>query len=139
MNEYETVYILDPNGTEADVDNSIKKFGELIGRHGGCIFRTMNLGKKSLAYRIKKQSKGYYVSLDYCGDNTLVNEVERGFRLDEHVLRYLTIRLNESVDIETRKRELVEEAERIEKALAEKNAAEQNNAGGEMKEEVRYA
>jgi small subunit ribosomal protein S6 len=123
MNEYETVYILDPVMTDTDVQQSINKMGEIINRHSGYIFRSQNMGKKNLAYKIKKSSKGYYAFLDYCGDNTTVSEIERNLKLDEKVLRYLTVRLNKDVDIETRKRELVEEAERLEKAMAEAAAA----------------
>ncbi len=106
MREYETTYILDSAMTEADVQHSLDKVSEIIGRHGGCIFRSQNMGKKTLAYRIKKQSKGYYATLDYTADTRVVSEIERGFRLDEKVLRYLTVKLNEDVDIEFRKKQL---------------------------------
>ncbi|OGQ48271.1 MAG: 30S ribosomal protein S6 [Deltaproteobacteria bacterium RIFCSPLOWO2_02_FULL_47_10] len=123
MREYETVYVLDPALTDADVSHSQDKVAELIGRHGGSIIRSQNLGKKTLAYRIKKQSKGYYVAIDYCGDNTTVSDIERMFKLDERVLRYLTTKLSEEIDIEARKQELVEEAERLAAAIAQKAAA----------------
>jgi len=119
MREYETVYILDPALTDADVQHSVDKTGELIKRHSGVIFRSQNMGKKSLAYRIKKQTKGHYVSFDYTGDNKLVAEMERIFRLDERVLRYLTVKLNEEVDVEQRKQQLIDEAEALAKALAQ--------------------
>lgn len=122
MREYETVYILDPVMTDADVQQSLNKVSDTISRHGGCIFRSQNMGKKNLAYKIKKSSKGYYVCLDYCGDNTTVSEIERNMKLDEKVLRYLTVKLNDEIDVEDRKKQLVEEAERLEKAIAEEAA-----------------
>lgn len=122
MREYETVYILDPVATDTDVKHSIDKTSEIIGRHGGYIFRSQNMGKKTLAYRIRKQSKGYYVAFDYCGDNTTVSEIERSLKLDERVLRYLTVKLNEDVDVEDRKQQLVAEALALVKA-AELKAA----------------
>lgn len=135
MNEYEVVYILDPALTDADVQHSLDKQSELINRHGGYIFRSLNMGKKTLAYRIKKQSKGYYISLDFCADNTLVSEMEHNFRLDERILRYLTVRLNKDVEIEARKRQLIEEAEALEKAMALK-AQQQAEGGGYHAETV---
>ncbi len=122
MNEYEIVYILDGALTEADVQHSIEKTSELIGRHSGYIFRSQNMGKKTLAYPINKKSKGYYVAIDYCADNTTVSEMEHGFRLDERILRYLTVRLNQDVSIEARKQQLIDEAAALEKALAEQAA-----------------
>lgn len=116
MREYETVYILDPAMTDADVKHSMDRTSEIINRHSGHIFRSINMGKKSLAYRIKKQSKGFYVSFDYSGDNTLVSELERGFKLDERVLRYLTVKLSDDVDVEARKKQIMEEAEALAKA-----------------------
>lgn len=118
MREYETTYILDPNMTDADVGHAIEKVKEIIARHNGEVFRLQNMGKKTLAYRIKKQSKGYYVSLDFCGDSSVVADLERGFKLDERVLRYLTVTLADSVVPEARKKQLIEEAEELEKAMA---------------------
>jgi len=122
MREYETVYILDPAMTEADVKASLTKYSDMITRHSGSIFRSASLGKKSLAYRIKKQTKGYYVSIDYCGDNTVVSDVERNLKLDEKVMRYLTVKLDEEVDVEARKQQLIDEAKALELAMAESAA-----------------
>lgn len=122
MREYEVVYILDPALTDADVAASLTKYGEIIARHGGCIFRQYNLGKKNLAYPIKKQSRGHYISLDCCGENTLVADMERALKLDEKVLRYLTVKMNDLVDIETRKVQLVEEEAALAKAMEERAA-----------------
>lgn len=133
MREYETVYVMDPALTDADVQHSLDKMGELIGRHSGHIFRSQNMGKKSLAYRIKKQSKGYYAFVDYCGDNTTVADIERGLKLDERVLRYLTVKLDDDVDVELRKKRLEEEAALLEKALTS------SGPQIEQKEEVQNA
>jgi len=144
MREYETVYILDPAMTEADVKTSLTKYSDIITRHSGHIFRSANLGKKSLAYRVKKQMKGYYVSFDYCGDNTVVSDIERGLKLDEKVLRYLTVKLDEEVDVEARKQQLIDEAIALEKAMQEREAAAKEGTpvlAGETvsKEEVQHA
>lgn len=118
MREYETTYILDPNMTDADVGHAIDRVKEIIVRHSGEVFRLQNMGKKTLAYRIKKQSKGTYVSFDFCGDSGVVADIERTFKLDERVLRYLTVVLVDDVNPEARKKQIVEEAEELEKAMA---------------------
>ncbi len=122
MREYETTYILDPALSDADVQQSLTKVGEIIGRHGGGIIFSQNMGKKSLAYRLKKRTKGYYVYIDYCADNTCVVDIERTFKLDERILRYLTVKLDENTNVETRKKQLADEKEALEKAMAEQAA-----------------
>jgi len=126
MREYETVYILDPALTEADVKASMDRYGEIIARHEGAIFRSQNMGKKTLAYPIKKQTKGYYVALDYCGNNTAVSDIERSLKLDERVLRYLTVKFGDIADIDTRRKEIIEEEEALAKAMAEHNARKES-------------
>jgi small subunit ribosomal protein S6 len=139
MREYETVYILDPALTDADVQHSLDKVGETIKRHSGVIFRSQNMGKKTLAYRVKKQSKGYYVAFDYTGDNKLVSEMERAFRLDERVLRYLTVKLDDEVNVDQRKQQLADEAEALAKAMAAQQAAAVQAPEAVLTEEVNNA
>jgi len=124
MREYETVYILDPAMTEAEVKGSLTKYSDIIAHHNGSIFRSANLGKKNLAFRIKKQTKGYYIAFDYCGDNTVVSDMERNLKLDEKILRYLTVKMDEDVDVEARKQQLIDEAKALELAMAENAAKE---------------
>ena len=63
-------------------------------------------GSKKLAYDIKKKVRGYYVRLDYCGSGSLVNEIERSFRIDDRILKYMTVLLEKDVDIEAVKEEI---------------------------------
>lgn len=122
MREYETTYILDPALNDADVQQSLARVGEIISRHGGGIIFSQNMGKKNLAYRLKKRTKGYYVYIDYCADNTCVSDIERTFKLDERVLRYLTVKLDEDADVEKRKKQIADEKEALEKAMGEQAA-----------------
>lgn len=118
MKEYETTYILQPTLTDADVKNSIERTIALITRHSGHIFRSHSLGKRTLAYRIQKQSKGFYVFIDYCGDNTTVIELERMLNFDEQILRFLTVKIADEVDIEARKKQLIDDAAALTAAAA---------------------
>ena len=75
-------------------------------------------GLKRLAYEIKKKPRGYYVRLDYCGTGALVDEMERFFRIDDRVLKYMTVLLDKDVDVEGVKEEMA-------RAASEAEAAEQ--------------
>ena len=63
-------------------------------------------GIKKLAYEIKKKPRGYYARYDYCGMGPLVDELERFFRIDDRVLKYLTVLLDSDADIEKIQAEL---------------------------------
>ena len=58
-------------------------------------------GNKRLAYSVKKQNKGYYVLMDFVGSADIVAEIERNMRLDDRVLKYLTVKLEDKVDLES--------------------------------------
>ena len=77
---------------------------------------------KRLAYEIKKEVQGYYVYLNYAAPGKSVDEIERIFRIDDRVLRYLTIKLNDSMNaeaIEAEKQRIAEKAAAREKAESE--------------------
>jgi small subunit ribosomal protein S6 len=77
-------------------------------------------GVKKLAYDVRKRSRGFYVRLDYCGDGPLVDEIERSFRIDDKILKFMTIVLAKDVDLEKVKEEMVRTAE--EKKAASESA-----------------
>ncbi|MDL1967554.1 MAG: 30S ribosomal protein S6, partial [Deltaproteobacteria bacterium] len=74
-----------------------------------------------LAYEIKKKSRGYYVRLDYCGTGKLVDEMERFFRIDDRVMKYMTVLLDKYADIELLKEEMA-------KAEVKKTEPDQNES-----------
>jgi len=112
MRRYETIFIIDNDLSEEGRPPIFEKLKDLIQQHNGLQVMVDEWGTKRLAYEIKKKTRGYYVCLDYCGSGTLVNEIERFFRIDDHVLKYMTVLLDKDVDIENVKEEIakVEEA-----------------------------
>ncbi len=117
MREYETVFI-----TKADLpESSLKQINEraraTIEKHEGRLFFARNMGKRTLAYPISKQTKGVYTCLDYASKGASVGEIERAFRLDENVLRFLTVVKNEEVDVEARAAEIVARGEDVQPAF----------------------
>lgn len=89
---YETVYIIRADLTEEMEKKIQDKVTEVVGRFGGKIGSSKDLGKKPLAYRIAKHTKGHYIQLNYDGTGQTVEELERHLRLTEDIIRFLTVR-----------------------------------------------
>jgi small subunit ribosomal protein S6 len=89
---YETVYVLNPEMSDEEVDANVQNTVSLLETHGASIIRTERGGKRRLAYPIEKQRYGYYNLIHYHGTNAALSEMERMFRLSDRVLRYLTVR-----------------------------------------------
>ncbi len=106
MREYETVYIAQPQVTDAQAGQINAKIKVIIEKHDGRLFYARSMGKRNLAYRIKKQTKGLYCCLDYTAGGKCISELERSLMLDENVLRFLTTIKAEKVDVEARAAEI---------------------------------
>lgn len=131
MREYETVVI-----TKADLPESHQKqindrARSIIEKHEGRLFYARSMGKRTLAYPISKQTKGLYTCLDYVARGSSIGELERSMRLDENVLRFLTVVKNEEVDVEARAAEIVARGEDIAVPSYEAEAAPVPAAGAE--------
>jgi small subunit ribosomal protein S6 len=100
MNRYETIFILESDIPDADREPMIEKIKALIPQHNGVLILMDDWGNRKLAYPIKKKMHGRYIRLDHCGTGTLVDDLERFFRLDHRVLKYMTIQLDADVDPE---------------------------------------
>lgn len=111
MREYETVLIAEPNSSEAAQTQLNEKVSALIQKLGGRVFFARNMGKRSLGYPIKKQTKGVYYCLDYAAQGDAVREVERLLKYEESVLRFMTVVKNDDVDVEARAAEVVARGE----------------------------
>ncbi len=100
--KYETVIVLNPDMTEEEQEQFWKRLFEgIFKKHDGHVLRTEVWGRRRLAYTLAtprgKFRKGVYHYVRYLGDGDLVRVMERAFRLDENVLRYLTIKLDEGL------------------------------------------
>lgn len=93
MPHYENVFITRQEVSAAQVDGLADAFAEVISGAGGTIHRREYWGLKTLAYRIKKNRKGHYVLFNIEAAPDAVQEMERQMRLNEDVLRHLTVRL----------------------------------------------
>lgn len=111
MRRYETIFIADNDLSDEDRSPIFEKLKDLIQQHNGLLVTIDEWGGKKLAYEIKKKARGYYVRLDYCGSGILVNEIERFFRIDDRILKYMTVLLDKDVDIEAVKEEIAKAEE----------------------------
>ena len=111
MRRYETIFIVDNDLSEEGRSPILEKLENLIQQYDGLRVMVDEWGTKRLAYEIKKKARGYYVCLDYCGSGPLVNEIERFFRIDDRVLKYMTVVLDKDVDIENVKEEIAKAEE----------------------------
>lgn len=137
IREYETVFITQPNLSESQQKQMLERIGSLIERHEGRLFYARNMGKRTLAYPIKKQIKGLYTCLDYASTGGAVGELERNMRLDENVLRFLTVVKAEEVDIEARAAEIVAKGEDVQPAPAEEGSYEAHASTADSGREYR--
>ncbi|OEU78425.1 MAG: 30S ribosomal protein S6, partial [Desulfobacterales bacterium S5133MH4] len=106
MRRYETLYILHPELSEEQRQPLFDKLTGLMSADHGMLVKLDEWGNRKLAYEIKKQTRGYYVLMEFCGDGPLVKEIERNMRLDDRILKYLTVLTDKAVDAEAAKAEI---------------------------------
>lgn len=95
MRLYESVFIARQDITSAQVEAMADEFAEIITSAGGSIKKREYWGLRSLAYRIKKNRKGHYVMLNLESDSETLNEYERIMGLNEDILRFMTVSIDE--------------------------------------------
>jgi small subunit ribosomal protein S6 len=100
MRRYETIVIVDADVSENDRASLIARIKEIIPQQEGVLIKEDLWGTKKLAYEIKKKPRGYYARYDYCGMGPVVDELERFFRIDDRVLKYLTVLLDSDADVD---------------------------------------
>ena len=111
MRRYETTYIVDGALEPEKIEEISKRTNEIITNAGGNIIEEKHWGKRRLAYEIQKRQYGHYTILTFEAEGNIIEEIERFFRLNQYVLRYLSIHLttkdlrNIKSDEERKKRE----------------------------------
>ena len=113
MREYETVVITKPDLAETQFNQTGDKVKTIIEKHDGHFFYARDMGRKSLSYPIRKNTKGVYTCFDYAAAGQTVSEIERALRIDDGVLRFLTVVKREDVDVEARAAEIVARGENL--------------------------
>ena len=94
MNKYETVFIINPSVEEAGVKELIEKFSNII-NNDGKVEDVQEIGKRKLAYEIKKNTEGYYVLINFEANPELIKELERNYRITDSVIKFIVVRKDE--------------------------------------------
>ncbi|MCE5206182.1 MAG: 30S ribosomal protein S6 [Porphyromonadaceae bacterium] len=119
MNNYETVFILTPVLSDAQMKEAVEKFKNLLSEQGAEIVNEEDWGLRKMAYPIDKKTTGFYTFLEFNADPSVVEKLEVNFRRDERVIRFLTVKQD--------------------KFALEYAAKRRNNKGGKKQESHAYA
>ena len=92
MRRYETIVIVRPGAGEADITTVADKVTGTVENFGGSIVKNDRWGLRKLAYTINKETQGSYLFFEYAGQPDGVKEMERQLRIDDRVLKFMTIK-----------------------------------------------
>ena len=93
-NQYETVFIVTPVLSDAQVKETVKKFKDFIAEDGGEFVNEEDWGLRKLAYPIQKKSTGFYNLFEFKADPAMIQKLEVQFKRDERIIRFLTFRMD---------------------------------------------
>lgn len=91
MKRYEVIAIVKTDVSEEDLTAIMERSSNIITERKGVIAKAEKWGKRRLAYEIKKQKDGFYFYIDYAGDGSIVAEMERNFKIDDRILKFMTV------------------------------------------------
>ncbi len=135
MRIYENLFIVKPDATEEEIDSLIEQMSKNITTSGGTVDKVEKWGKRRLAYKVEKQREGYYVLLTFTADSQAVREFERRMRVQDAIIKFLTVRIDETLKrIEKRKKVREKRALRRPKPAAVQPSLAQQMLGGGSEE-----
>jgi small subunit ribosomal protein S6 len=92
---YEIMFIVRPDVEEADLDKLIEGFSSNVTTGGGEVKSVEKMGRRRLAYTVRKFNDGLYVLLTIAAEGKLITEIERRLRVSEQVIKFITVRMDE--------------------------------------------
>ena len=123
MRRYESVWVVNGDLPDEEVKSAIDKFSGIISSQGGTLVGLDEWGRRKLAYKIQGTIRGYYVLADFAGSSETVRELERNYRIDDRIIRYLTTKKSDKVNLEALQAEIAAKAKAAEPPAAEPEAA----------------
>jgi len=97
MRKYEIIFIIRPDATEEDIAKLITQFEGVVTGAGGKVEKVEKMGRRRLAYRVKRHREGFYVLFALEGNGDTVHELERRFKVTDTVIKFLTVRTDEEL------------------------------------------
>jgi small subunit ribosomal protein S6 len=102
---YEVMYIATPDAADDDIAKLNDAITNLVEKDGGTVSVVEGWGRRRMAYPINKKTEGYYVLLEVAGSGQEIAELERRFRVNDLIMRYMTVRVDEDRKAADKKRE----------------------------------
>jgi len=131
MRIYENLFIVKPDATEEEIDHLVDQMSKSVTASGGTIDKVDKWGKRRLAYRIEKHREGSYVLIQFTAEPATVKEFERRLRVQDSVMKFLTVRIDEILKrLDKRKKEREKRAHRRPQAAAPQPSLAQQMLGG---------
>jgi small subunit ribosomal protein S6 len=114
LKRYETILIASADLHDDEQQSVIARYSGIINDRKGTLVKVENWGKRKLAYAIKKQNRGIYVLFEYAGESSIVNELERNLKIDDKILKFMTVLIEKNLDPAELERQLAELKEKNE-------------------------
>jgi small subunit ribosomal protein S6 len=131
MRIYENLFIVKPDATEEEIDHLVDLMSKHVTTAGGTIDKVDKWGKRRLAYRIEKHREGSYILMQFTAEPTVVMEFERRLRVQDSVIKFLTVRIDETMKrLDKRKKEREKRAHRRPQPAAPQPSLAQQMLGG---------
>ena len=127
---YETIFITPPELSEDDVEKVITDVKDIFASRGAEVERIERWGRRRLAYPVKRRDEGWYVLLQVMGSGDAVQEVERRLRINDNVIKYLSVRLDDVAGA------VAYRTERIERLARQEEERKQRAAERAQREET---
>jgi small subunit ribosomal protein S6 len=127
LQRYEVVAIVLADLNEDEITALIERSQTIITDRKGAIAKVDKWGKRHLAYEIKKKKDGYYFLIDFAGDGAIINEIERNYKIDDRVLKFMTVKKEGATTAEG----IEQEAAAAEAKRAQARAESEAGAAGE--------
>ena len=110
MRRYESIWVVNGDLPDEEVKSAIDKFSNIISSQGGTLVGLDEWGRRKLSYKIQGTIRGYYVLADFAGSSETVRELERNYRIDDRIIRFLTTKKSDKVNLEALQAEIAAKA-----------------------------
>ena len=125
MRAYENLIIIKPTLTEEEIQNQYDLIDETISANKGEIVERLKMGLRNLAYEIKKQKRGYYYIIYFKMDPKNISEIERIYKINENILKYVTIKYDSKKEVKNWEK-LIEKANNKKESTKEEISLEKD-------------
>ena len=129
MKRYEVIAIVKSDLPDDDITSLIERIEKIITKRKGLIVKIDKWGKRRLAYEINKQKDGYYFLIELVGDGPIVDEIERNYKIDDRILKFITIKKDGAVTSEGIDQEIAAAEAKRTQARIESDSAGSSSEG----------